>query len=108
MKHKIEWLVGRWEPADESSAVVLEILRTARGLKVRAFNQDDGEEYIVSKTKWNGKNLRFEITVPSNKWRTRNCLTPISRCKFVQEITFWELWKKRSVPVSTHKRRDVP
>lgn len=79
---------------DESSAVVIEISETPHGLEVSAFNKDDAEEYEVSKAKWDGKALRFEISVPSNKWRTRNCLTPISKTKAIQEVTFGEPWKK--------------
>lgn len=94
MSKRIEWLVGRWEPSEESSAVVVEICKNARGLLVRAFNKEDAEEYVVSKTKWNGRALSFEVTVPSNKWRTRNSLRPVSKTKVIQEITFWEPWKK--------------
>jgi len=91
---KIDFLVGRWEPCDQSSAVVVEISKIARRIKVRAFNQDDGEEYIVSKIRWDGKALRFEIGVPSNKWRTKNVFTPVSESKVIQEVTFWDPWTK--------------
>lgn len=91
---KIEWLVGRWETWDEDSRVVYEIRKTARALKVRAFDKTDGEEYKVYKTKWNGRCLSFEIYVPSTKYRTRNVLKPVAKGKLIQEITFWEEWKK--------------
>jgi hypothetical protein len=104
MSTRVEWLVGRWEPSDESSAVVVEINKTARGLQVRAFNKDDAEEYVVSKTKWDGRALSFEISVPSNKWRTRNCLRPVSKSKVIQEITFWEPWKRVPMQVQAPKR----
>lgn len=107
MSKRIEWLVGRWEPSDESSAVVIEIDKTARGLHVRAFNKDDAEEYVVSKTKWNGRALSFEISVPSNKWRTRNILKPVSKTEVIQEITFWEPWKKVATQAQTPKRKPV-
>ena len=94
MIDKRSWLVGRWEPGDESSAVVFEISKDGRGLKVRAFNKNDGEEYVVSKIKWKGNALNFETSVPSNKWRTKNSLRPISKSKLIQELTFWEPWKK--------------
>jgi uncharacterized protein YggU (UPF0235/DUF167 family) len=100
---RIEWLVGRWEPSDESSAVVVEINKTAPGLRIRSFHKDDAEEYVVCKAKWDGKALSFEISVLSNKWRTRNCLKPISKNEAIQEITFWEPWKKVAVKASEQK-----
>ena len=105
MRSRLEWLIGRWEPSDGSSAVVFEIKRAPRGVKVSAFNQDDGEVYVVSKVKWDGKALRFELSVPSNKWRTKSCLRPVSQNEFIQEITFWEPWKK--VPESFHAPKET-
>ena len=107
MSTRIKWLVGRWEPSDESSAVVVEINKSARGLHVRAFNKDDAEEYVVSKTKWDGRALSFEISVPSNKWRTRNCLKPVSKTKLIQEITFWEPWRKVATQDREQKGKPV-
>jgi hypothetical protein len=72
----------------------LEISKAGRGFKVRAFDKEDNEELVVSKVVWNGKRLRFESYVPSTKFRTRNCLTLVSKTKLVQELTFWESWKK--------------
>ncbi len=94
MSTKMDWIVGRWETWDEDSRVVYEIQKTKRGLKVRAFDKTDAEEYVVSKTIWDGGSLCFEIYVPSTKYRTRNTLKPVSKSKLIQEITFWETWKK--------------
>ena len=94
MKAKLEWLLGRWETWDQDSSVVYEIRRRAGGLKVRAFDKRDGEEYVVSKVHWDDRSLSFEISVPSTKYRTRNRLRCVSRRKLIQEITFWEPWKK--------------
>ena len=99
MKHEIkkDWLVGRWQTADEDSFVILEISKAGKGFKVRTYSKDDNEEFVVSKTKWDGKVLRFETHVPSNNYRTRNCLKLISRTRLIQELTFWEPWKKVAV-----------
>ena len=98
MKRKIkinkDWLVGSWQTVDEDSFVILEISKSAKGFKVRAYTKDDNEELVVSKTKWDGKVLRFETLVPSSNHRTRNGLTLISKTKLIQELTFWEAWKK--------------
>jgi hypothetical protein len=91
---KLSWLVGRCEPCDESSAVVIEITYVGKGIAVRSFNKDDGEEYVVSRLKWKGKSLSFETSVSSNKWRTRNTFRPVSAKRVIQELTFWEPWKK--------------
>jgi hypothetical protein len=94
MNTKLDWLIGTWEAWDRDSQVIYEIRKTGLGLKVRAFDKTDGEELWVSKTKWDGRQLSFEVRVPSNNYRTRNSLKPISKNSFVQEITFWERWKK--------------
>lgn len=53
MKSEIrkDWLVGRWQTADEDSFVILEISKAGSRLKVRAYSKDDNEEFVVSKTK---------------------------------------------------------
>jgi len=97
-KTKKDWLVGRWETWDQDSQVIYEIVKRGLGLKIRAFDKNDGEEFVVSKTKWDRRSLTFEIYVPSTKYQTRNRLIPISEKKFIQEITFWEPWKKVAIP----------
>lgn len=94
MRDRREWLVGTWEPLDETSRVVFEITMKSSGLKVKAWDKDDGEQIVVSKIKWDGKELTFETYLPSSKWRTRNRVKPVSKSRCVQEITFWEPWKK--------------
>ena len=91
---KIDWFVGRWQHVDEGFGVVLEISKTVKGYGIRAFDNYDNEELVVSRIKWDGKVLRFETRVPSNNYRTRNCLKLVSRTKLLQELTFWERWKK--------------
>ena len=91
MKPKTDWFIGRWQT---DSSVTLEISKAAKGFKVRAFDKDDNEEFVVSNTTWDGKFLRFETYIRSTKYRTRNCLHLISRTKLIQELTFWETWRK--------------
>ena len=91
-KIKNEWFLGRWQ---SESSVVLEITEAENGFKVRAFDEDDKEELVVSRTVWNGKYLRFETYVPSTEFRTRNRLTLVSRTKLIQQLTFLETWEKR-------------
>jgi hypothetical protein len=100
-KRKSDWFVGRWQT---ESSIVLEISKAEKGFKVRAFDKDDNEELVVSKTVWNGKCLRFETYVPSTKYRTRNCLTLISKTKLIQELTFWENWGKMAASSQSQKQ----
>lgn len=67
---------------------------TARGFHIQAIDQSDGEELIVSRVKWDGKVLSFQTITPSNKYRTRNRITVISKTRAIHELTFWEGWEK--------------
>jgi hypothetical protein len=102
-KTKKNWFVGWWQRVDEGFGVVLEITKTAKGYTIRAFDNYDNEELIVSKTNWDGNVLRFETYVPSTKHRTKNCLSLVSRTKLIQELTFWENWKKVATPLQSQK-----
>jgi hypothetical protein len=88
-----DWLLGRWET---ESRVIVEIGKYGRGFKVRAFDKDDNEEFVVSKTSWTGKKLRFETYMPSTKFRTRNCIALISKNKLSHELTLWQTWQRVS------------
>ena len=101
---KSEWFVGRWHT---ESSVILEISKAGKGFKVRAFDKDDNEELVVSKTIWNGKCLRFETHVPSTNYHTRNCLKLVSRNNLVQELTFWETWEKMATSIQPRKKKEV-
>ena len=74
--------------------MLFKINKNARGFRIQAVDESDGEELVVSKVKWDGKALTFETLTPSNKWRTKNRLTAISKTKAMHELTFWEPWKK--------------
>jgi hypothetical protein len=104
-KTKRDWFVGRWQNVDEGFGIVLEIAKTAKGYRIRAFDNYDNEELVVSKTRWDGNVLRFETYVPSTKHRTKNCLNLVSRTRLVQELTFWENWKRMATPVQPQERK---
>ena len=102
-KSKADWLVGTWRYNEAVSPLLFTIGKTARGFRIQAVDESDGEELLVSKVKWNGKALAFETLTPSNKWRTRNRLTAISKTKAIHELTFWEDWEKVPAPVQPRK-----
>ncbi|MDB6064438.1 MAG: hypothetical protein JWR26_646 [Pedosphaera sp.] len=104
MKTKKDWFVGQWQPDEEDPRIVYDIRSDSKGFKVHAFDRMDEEKYVVSKTNWDGKVLRFEIYVPSTQWRTRSCLSLTSRTRLVQELTFWERWKRVSKPAPKNRK----
>ncbi len=85
--------------------VLFTIDKTAKGLRIQAVCQSDGEKLVVSNVKWDGKVLTFNTLTPSNKWRTRNRLKMISRTKATHELTFWESWEK-SKPAAIARARN--
>jgi len=93
-KSKMEWLIGQWQNDEACMPVLFTIDKTAHGFRIQAICQSDGEKLVVSNVKWDGKVLSFNTLTPSNKWRTRNRLTVISRIKATHELTFWETWEK--------------
>lgn len=95
-KSKIDLVVGTWHYKDAVSPVLFTIDKTDAGLRIRAIDESDGEELVISKVKWDGEILSFETFTPSNKWRTKNLLKVVSKTKAVHELTFWEPWEKIS------------
>ena len=91
---KLEWLYGKWRTSAGQIEVVFTFIKTAKGIRIQAIDESDGEKLRVSKVKWDGKVLNFETYTPSKKWRTRNRFKPLSRTNAVQELTYWEPWTK--------------
>jgi hypothetical protein len=79
--------------------VLFTIDKTAKGFRIEAVDQSDGEKLVISKVKWDGESLTFETLTPSNRWRTRNRLTVMSKTKAIHELTFWEDWEKVAAQV---------
>ena len=102
-KAKTDWLLGWWRASVGEPPCLFVIGKTANGFRVQAFEESDGEELVVSKVKWDGKVLSFETLTRSNKWRTRNRLTAISKTKAIHELTFWEDWEKVPAPAPPRK-----
>jgi len=102
---KRDWLIGSWQANQGYIPVLFTIAKTAKGFRIRACDQSDGEELVISKVKWDGKSLTFETLTPSNRWRTRNRLTVVSKTKAIHELTFWEDWEKVATRVQPRKRQ---
>ena len=90
MKSKIEWFVGRWHASSGAIEVVFVISKTGKRFRIRAIEECDGKELVVSRVKQVGNVLSFETRTPSNNWRTKNRLRVISKNKAIQELTYWE------------------
>ena|SRR6267154_6382072 len=95
---RIDWLIGTWRYDEAVRPLLFTIDKTARGFRIQAVDESDGEEILVSKVKWDGKVLSFETLTPSNNWRTRNRLKVVSKTKAIHELTFWEDWEKIRSP----------
>src|SRR5208337_3650021 len=95
------WLIGRWQVRGEEIGVIFNIDETGDGFRIHAIDTSDGEELVVSKVKWNGKELSFETRTRSNKWRTKNRLRLVSKTKAIHELTYWEPWVKMKTEVSS-------
>jgi len=93
-KSKIDWLIGKWRYNEAVRPLVFTIEKTARRFRIQAVDESDAEVLVVSKVKWDGKALTFETFTPSNKWRTKNRLTAISKNQAIHELTFWEHWER--------------
>lgn len=65
-------LVGTWVVADEMSSIEFRIEPIRGGFRVSASDSYDGEEFVVSDTKWDGKALHFALLVPSNGTRAEH------------------------------------
>jgi hypothetical protein len=66
-------LVGTWIVADGSSSIEFQIRAARQGFEVSASDSADGEEFVVSDVRWDGRALRFELLVPSNGTRAEHC-----------------------------------
>lgn len=60
-------LVGTWVVANELSSIEFRIRATPRGFRVNASDSNDGEQFVVSDTRWAAGVLRFRVFVPSSK-----------------------------------------
>jgi hypothetical protein len=101
---KLKLLIGKWITSDEDSRVFLDIAVIRGEIAVRAFDPHDREEFKVSAIKWNGVSLAYNMTVPSNGYKTRSIITPISKNRFLHKITFEEIWHRRTEK-SVRRRR---
>ena len=93
MKKKL--LIGEWVTEDMDSRVIINISIFKERFKIIAFDPVDGERFKVSAIKWSGGFLSFSMFVPSTRYRTRNCIRPLTRNRFLHAITFREVWKRR-------------
>jgi hypothetical protein len=66
-------LIGTWIVAGDVSSIEFQIRAARQGFEVLASDSDDGEEFVVSDVRWDGRSLRFELLVPSNGTRAEHC-----------------------------------
>ncbi len=86
------WMVGDWIYADPYMHGMYRIAKTIRGLRLWVLNPNRNELAVVSKLRWDGRQLEFELFWRSTRFRTRDVLRPLSRNVIEFEWTHREIW----------------
>src|SRR5512144_2633830 len=93
-------LVGTWvydaEDGESSETEAVYIVTVRDGhFEVTGVDERDGEAFVVTAVKWDGRWLRFESVMPSKGWRTRHALRSHEADQVEHEVTLFETWKRR-------------
>lgn len=90
-------LIGTWIAAGEDSNVAFKFSVQNKAYRVSGFCRSDGEEFEITKVKWNGKALAFTARMPSTNYVTKNVfrIRPDGRLDF--ELTTYDVWKKKQI-----------
>lgn len=76
--------------------MAFEVSKTGSKWLLRAYNQHDGEEFVVSRLRQVRGGLAFETFVPSTEWRTKNFIKCLGSDELYQELTLIERWTRVS------------
>ncbi len=86
------WMIGDWIFADPDMHGSFRIAKTDHGLRLWVLNSKMNELAIVSKLRWDGRQLGFELFWRSTRFRTREVLRPVARNELELEWTHREIW----------------
>lgn len=95
MNDSLKLLEGVWLASDQDSRLELRIEIKNGVALVSACDRYDGEVFEVRNVLWDGKSLKFGLVVPSTGYTTASEITPLSRARFLQRVTFEETWTKQ-------------
>ena len=90
-------LLGTWITADENSNVAFKFSIKNKSYRVTGFCRSDGEEFEITRVKWDGKALSFIARMPSTDNITKNVFRIRSDGKLDHELTTYDVWKKKNV-----------
>jgi hypothetical protein len=106
-------LLGTWITNEEDSNVAFKFSKKSQGYRVTGFCRSDGEEFDITRVKWNGKALSFIARMPSTNYVTKNVFRIRQDGKLDFELTNYDVWKKKDVkpgrvPEAWRQRRATP
>lgn len=90
-------LLGTWITDEEDSNVAFAFSTKNNGYLVNGFCRSDGEEFEITRVKWNGKALSFVARMPSTSNVTKNVFRIRSDGKLDLELATYHVWKKKNV-----------
>ena len=90
-------LIGTWITDEDDSNAAFAFSSKNNKLRVYGFCRSDGEEFKITRVKWDGKVLSFVARMPSTEAVTKNVFRIRPDGKLDFELTTYEVWKKSDV-----------
>jgi hypothetical protein len=90
-------LVGTWITDEEDSNAAFVVAVKNGRFRVSGFCRADGEEFGITRVKWDGKALSFTARMPSTDYVMKNVFRVRRDGKLDLELTMYEVWKKKDV-----------
>jgi hypothetical protein len=87
-------LLRTWITDEEDSNVAFTFSAKNNKYLVTGFCRSDGEEFEITRVKWDGKALSFIARMPSTDNVTRNVFRIRSDGELDHELTTYDVWKK--------------
>lgn len=96
-------LIGTWVTAEEDSNVAFTFSLKNNKFGVTGLCRSDGEEFEITRVRWDGRALSFIARMPSTDTITKNVFRIRPDGTAELDLTTHEVWKKKDV-----KRGEVP
>jgi len=90
-------LFGTWITTEEDSNVAFKFSMRNKSHRVTGFCRSDGEEFEITRVRWNGTALSFIARMPSTNNVTKNVFRIRSNGKLEHELTTYDVWKRKNV-----------
>jgi hypothetical protein len=89
--------LGTWITEEEDSNAAFVISIRNNRFEVSGFCRSDGEEFEITKVKWDGEALSFVARMPSTDTAFKNVFRTRQDGRLDLELTTYEVWKKKDV-----------